>query len=191
MPLLWRGKGSSFLPGEEAGAEAGRLHQQWPHRPGLSTVTSNNRIPVMSGRRKTSWILFRYVLGWSNEQPEESWGWRKRRKADFRNVLCKRNCVWTNQGPWRVCSPNNTIETAVGRKMVDKCHKTKGLHRYSDAIFTLFLSHSKSCLSGNHFLLRERTKQSSFCNISSLHTPKKKKKQIDLKKKKRKIQKRQ
>ncbi len=92
MPLLWRGKGSSFLLGEEAGAEAGRLHQQWPHRPGLSTVTSNNRIPVMSGRRKTSWILFRYVLGWSNEQPAESWGWRKRRKADFRNVQCQRNC---------------------------------------------------------------------------------------------------
>ncbi len=85
--------------------------------------------------------------------------------------------LWTYHGPWSVsvtlCSQDNTIETAVGHKMVDTCHKTKGLRRYSDAIFTVFLSHSKSCRSGNHFLLRERTKQSSFCNISSLHTKKK------------------
>lgn len=144
----------------------------------------------MSGRRKTSWILFRYVLGWSNEQPEESWGWRKRRKAGFRNVLCQRNCVWTYQGPWRVsvtlCSPDNKIETAVDRKMLDTCHKTKGLRRYSDAIFTLFLSHSRSCLPGNHYSQRG---QSSLRFVTSLHythiTKKKikKKLQIDLKKK--------
>jgi len=84
--VLERGKGSSVLPREER-------HQQWPHRPGPAPVTSNNRIPVMSGRRKTSWILFRYVLGWSNEQPEESWGRRKRRKGDVRNVPCQRSCV--------------------------------------------------------------------------------------------------
>lgn len=60
-----------------------------------------------------------------------------------------------NQGPWSVsvtlCYLDNTIETEVCRKMVDTANKTKGLRRYSDAIFTLVLSHSKSCLPGNHF----------------------------------------
>jgi len=37
----------------------------------------------------------------------------------------------------------------------NNANKTKGLRKYGDAIFTLFLSHSKSCLPGNHFFLRE------------------------------------
>lgn len=71
-------------------------------------------------------------------------------------MCCVRGTAFgLNQGTWGVsvtlCYLDNTIETEVCRKMVDTANKTKGLRRYSDAIFTLVLSHFKSCLPGNHF----------------------------------------
>lgn len=98
-------------------------------------------------------------------------------EKDKKNPMLEMCCVRQTLKSLYVtlCSPDNTKETAVGCEMVDTSNKTKGLRRYSDAIFTLLLSHSESCLPGNHFILWESTKQTfntlqTVTLLTPLHT---------------------